>query len=74
MNRTAKDLEREIMAELAKINSPEGSHDKPIRYKKLDRKNPLYKAEFKNQLAQFEKDASAGKVLCLSDIMINAGM
>jgi hypothetical protein len=32
------------------------------------------KAEFKQQLNQFETEAKKGKVICLSDLMINAGM
>ena len=32
------------------------------------------KQELEVQREQFEKDAKAGKVLCLSDLMINHGM
>ena len=45
-----------------------------IRYEHLDKKDPDYKEKFKKQMNQFEKDAKAGKVLCLSDLMISAGM
>ena len=51
-----------------------GTHDNPIRYEKLSKSDPEYKQKMKGQLDQFGKDAEAGKVLCLSDLMCNAGM
>ncbi len=51
-----------------------GTHDDPVRYEKLDPKDPEYKKKFRQQLDKFDEDASSGKVLCLSDLMINAGM
>ncbi len=51
-----------------------GTHDNPIRYDRLDKADPDYKQKMKQQLDQFTADAKAGKVLCLSDLMCNAGM
>ncbi len=48
--------------------------EKVIRYEKLSKKDPDYKKKFDKQLNKFSKDAKAGKVLCLSDLMCNAGM
>lgn len=45
-----------------------------FRYERLKKSDPDYKRKMQQQLDQFEKDAKAGKVLCLSDLMINAGM
>jgi len=51
-----------------------GTHENPIRYDHLDKSDPDYKVKMKKQLNQFEQDAQSGKVLCLSDLMCNAGM
>ena len=45
-----------------------------IRYERLSKKDPEYKSKFKKQLEQSSKDAKGGKILCISDLMINAGM
>ena len=54
--------------------APAGTHADPIRYEHIAADDPARKAKFRKQLDQFEKDAKAGKVLCLSDLMISAGM
>lgn len=51
-----------------------GTEENPIRYERLSKADPAYKAKIAAQLDQFGKDAKAGKVLCLSDLMCNAGM
>jgi len=48
--------------------------EKVIRYEPLSKKDPDYKKKFDKQLKQFSNDAKSGKVLCLSDLMCNAGM
>lgn len=53
---------------------PTGTHDDPIRYEKINAEDPNRKTKLAAQLEQFEKDAGAGKVVCLSDLMSNAGM
>lgn len=45
-----------------------------IRFEELDKKDPDYKAKLKQQLKDFETEAKKGKVICLSDLMGNAGM
>jgi len=55
-------------------SAPEGTHDNPIRYERLEKSDPDYRAKMKAQLNKFETDAKAGKVLCLSDLMCSAGM
>jgi hypothetical protein len=51
-----------------------GTHENPIRYERLDKRDPDYRAKMAAQLDKFTTDAQAGKVLCLSDLMCNAGM
>lgn len=51
-----------------------GTHDNPIRYDRIEKTDPDYKAKMDKQRDQFGKDAKAGKVLSLTDLMINAGM
>lgn len=43
--------------------------DGVVRYNKVNSK-----AEMKQQLNEFTKQAQSGKVVCLSDLMVNAGM
>ena len=57
-----------------KHQNNEGSHDSPIRYEHVPTDDPNRKEKLKAQRRQFEKDAKAGKVLCLSDLMISHGM
>ena len=51
-----------------------GTHDDCIRYERIEDNDPDRKAKLKKQLSQFDEDAKAGKVLCLSDLMCSAGM
>lgn len=46
--------------------------DNVIRYKELTGSRSQKKAQLNEQLIKFEKDAEAGKVLCLSDLIGNA--
>jgi len=51
-----------------------GTYANPIRYEQLDKADPAYKSKMRKQLDKFEQDAQSGKVLCLTDLMISAGM
>ena len=57
-------------SQAANIENP----DAIVRYAHLDRKDPDYKAKYNAQWNQAERDANAGKRICLSDLMISAGM
>lgn len=57
-----------------KTNPKEGTHENPIRYEHIDPKDPDRQAKLAAQRAKFEKDAKAGKVLSLSDLMISHGV
>lgn len=48
--------------------------ENPVRYERLEKSDPNYREKFAAQLDQFEEDAKAGKVVCLSDLMCSAGM
>ena len=61
-------------APAAPARSGTGTDADPIRYERIDRADPNRAALRRAQLYQFEQDAKAGKVLCLSDLMISAGM
>ena len=51
-----------------------GTSESPVRYTHLDRKAPDYRAKYNAQWDQAERDVKAGKAICLSDLMISAGM
>ena len=51
-----------------------GTHDNPIRYEHVSLDDPNRKAKLEAQRDKFERDAKAGKVLCLSDLMCSHGM
>ena len=57
-------------AQAANIDHP----DAIVRYAHLDPKDPDYKAKCEAQWNQAERDANAGKRICISDLMISAGM
>ena len=42
-----------------------------IRYKKLTGTTKQKREQFKKQLSKFEEDAKKGKLICLTDLMIN---
>jgi len=46
-----------------------GTHDDPIRYENNGRNAAERRAIMKKNMAKFEADAKAGKVLCLSDLI-----
>jgi len=54
--------------------APEGSYENPIRYERIDSDDPDREAKQAAQREKFSKDAKAGNVLCLSDLMISHGM
>jgi len=43
-----------------------------VRYKQVSGTLEEKKQQFKKQLDKFSKDAQKGKVLCLTDLLINA--
>ncbi len=51
-----------------------GTYERPIRYEHIRAAISARRAKLAAQRAQFAKDAKAGKVLCLTDLMISAGM
>jgi len=51
-----------------------GTQEDPIRYEWVDPKDPKRQEKLAEMRQQFEDDAKAGKVLCLSDLMIAHGM
>jgi len=51
-----------------------GTDKNPIRYERVKEDDPNRHAKLAAQRAKFEQDAKAGKVLCLSDLMISHGM
>ena len=51
-----------------------GTYERPIRYEHIKANDPDRRAKLAAQRAQFAKDAKAGKVLCITDLMISAGM
>jgi len=46
-----------------------GTHDDPIRYENHGKTAAERRAILKRNMARFEADAKAGKVLCLSDLI-----
>ena len=66
----------EAINEMAKTPPAAETPTEPavVRYEHLDKSDPDYKEKMRAQLDQFEQDAKSGKVLCLSDLMISAGM
>lgn len=51
-----------------------GTHADPIRYEHIAEDDPARQEKREAQREQFGKDAAAGRVLCLSDLMISHGM
>jgi hypothetical protein len=54
--------------------APAGTHEDPIRYEQIEKDDPNRQAKLAAQRDQFTADAKAGRVLCLSDLMISHGM
>jgi hypothetical protein len=48
---------------------PAGTYDDPVRYENEGRTAAERRANLKRNIAKFEADAKAGKVLCLSDLI-----
>lgn len=55
-------------------SKPTGSVDNAVRYEHLSKSDPDYRSKFKEQMEKSSKDVKQGKVICLSDLMISAGM
>ena len=51
-----------------------GTHEDVIRYEHIQKDDPERGAKLAKQREQFSQDAKAGKVLCLSDLMISHGL
>ena len=56
------------------ITTGAGTHEDPIRYEHVSADDPDRQAKRAVQRRQFTVDAKAGRVLCLSDLMISHGM
>ena len=54
--------------------TPIGTYENPIRYEHIKSDDPDRQAKRAAQRDQFTADAKAGRVLCLSDLMISHGM
>ena len=54
--------------------TPIGTYSNPIRYEHIKADDPDRQAKRAAQREQFTADAKAGRVLCLSDLMISHGM
>lgn len=57
-----------------KTPAPFESAPEVIRYEHIQRTDPERAAKRARQWDKAEKDVKAGKVICLSDLMISAGM
>jgi len=51
-----------------------GTDEDVIRYEHIKKDDPARQAKLAAQREQFSEDAKAGKVLCLSDLMISHGL
>jgi len=51
-----------------------GTHENPVHYEHVKKDDPQRQEKLKAQREQFGKDAKAGKVLCLSDLLISHGL
>ena len=51
-----------------------GTYDDVVRYERVTEDDPERREKLAKQREQFEQDAKAGKVLCLSDLMCSHGM
>jgi len=54
--------------------APAGTYEDPIRYEHIKSDDPDRQIKRAAQRDQFTADAKAGRVLCLSDLMISHGM
>ena len=54
--------------------APVGTYENPIRYEHIEKNDPNRQAKLAAQREQFGKDAAAGRLLCLSDLMISHGI
>ena len=67
------------MCDIMYVNNGEGDNmkdtmDNVKRYEHITLDDPNRKEKLKTQRDEFEKDAKAGKVLCLTDLFISHGM
>ena len=61
-------------AEAEPARTGAGTHADPIRYEHVNAADPDRQEKRAAQRRQFTVDAKAGRVLCLSDLMISHGM
>ena len=84
-NEKFKDAITHIIGSLDRINNMKhaeaepartgaGTHADPIRYEHVNADDPDRQEKRAAQRRQFTVDAKAGRVLCLSDLMISHGM
>ena len=55
-------------------DNQQGTHENPIRYEHIKPDDPNRQEKLAKQRQQFEDDAKAGNVVCLSDLMISHGL
>lgn len=51
-----------------------GTEQDPIRYEQIERTDPERETKIKAQWDEAQADAKAGKCICLSDLLCNAGI
>jgi hypothetical protein len=62
------------MNEECKAQDDYGTDRNPVRYEHVSRTDPDRAQKLEAQREQFTQDAKAGRVICLSDLMISHGM
>jgi hypothetical protein len=69
-----RDIEAAAQVQIDEKQNQKGTYEDPIRYEHIKADDPDRKAKRAAQRDQFTADAKAGRVLCLSDLMISHGM
>ena len=69
-----RDTEAAAEIQIIEEQNQKGTYSNPIRYEHIKADDPDRKAKRAAQRDQFTADAKAGRVLCLSDLMISHGM
>ena len=69
-----RDTEAAAEIQIIEEQNQKGTYSNLIRYEHIKADDPDRKAKRAAQRDQFTADAKAGRVLCLSDLMISHGM
>ena len=69
-----RDTESAAQVQIDEERNQKGTYSNPIRYEHIEKDDPNRQAKLAAQRDQFTADAKAGRVLCLSDLMISHGM